>query len=52
MADPQKYRDEAARLRREAEDVKEDDVKLQMLDLAAQYEKMAEGVAQKRIGDL
>jgi hypothetical protein len=50
MADPQKYRDEAARLRRRAEYVLDHDAKRQMLEVAAQYERLADSVALKRKG--
>jgi hypothetical protein len=51
MADPQKYRDEATRLRRRAEYVLDHDVKRQMLEVAAQYERLADNVvALKRKG--
>jgi hypothetical protein len=41
MPDPQKYRDQANRLRREARAVNDADLKMQMLDIAAQYERLA-----------
>jgi hypothetical protein len=47
MADPQKYRDEATRLRRRAEYVLDHDAKRQMLEVAAQYERLADSVTAK-----
>jgi hypothetical protein len=41
MADPQKYREHAAHLRIEASLVKDEEVRLQMLDIAGQYERLA-----------
>jgi hypothetical protein len=41
MADPQKYRDRAKRLRLEAESASSDEIRLQMFDIAAQYERLA-----------
>jgi hypothetical protein len=40
MANPQKYRREAKRLRLEAEMASSPDIRLQMLDIAAQYERL------------
>ena len=36
-----KYREEAARLRREAEDMKHSENRQQLLDIAAQYDRLA-----------
>jgi hypothetical protein len=41
MADPQKYRDEAKRIRADAEAVHDPDVKKQLLTIAGQYERVA-----------
>jgi hypothetical protein len=41
MADPQKYRSEAKRRRLEAETASSPEISLQMLDVAAQYERLA-----------
>jgi hypothetical protein len=41
MADPQKYRLEARRLRLDAEVVNDAEVKNQMLTIAGQYERLA-----------
>jgi hypothetical protein len=41
MADSQKYRDQAKRLRLEARAVNDANLKNQMLDIAAQYERLA-----------
>jgi hypothetical protein len=41
MADPQKYRLEAKRLRLAAETASSFEIKRQMLDIAAQYERLA-----------
>ncbi|MDB5405828.1 MAG: hypothetical protein JWL84_740 [Rhodospirillales bacterium] len=41
MADPQKCRDEARRLRLDAETVPDVEVRHQMHDLAAQYDELA-----------
>jgi hypothetical protein len=46
MADPQKYRDEAVRLRREAETIHDH------VDLATQYEKLAERLAEMHKGSV
>jgi hypothetical protein len=45
MDDPKKYRDEAERLRREADET--NDLKMQrtMLDIAGLYERMADALA-------
>jgi hypothetical protein len=40
-ATPQKYREQATRLRREARAVNDADLKRQMLDIAAQYVRLA-----------
>jgi hypothetical protein len=37
-----KYREEAARLRREAEDMKHSENRQQLLDIAAQYDRLAD----------
>ena len=37
-----KYREEAARLRREAEDTKHPENRQQLLDIAAQYDRLAD----------
>ena len=42
MADPQKYRSEAKRLRLEAETTSSDEIRVQMLDIAAQYERQSD----------
>jgi hypothetical protein len=44
MATPQKYRDDAARLRLEAAVVKAPEIRRQMLDIAAQYERLAAAI--------
>jgi hypothetical protein len=44
MANPQKYRDDAARLRRVAEKTESPVIKRQMLEIAAQYERLAASV--------
>jgi hypothetical protein len=49
MANPNKYRDEAARLRRDAENVQSAVIKRQMLEIAAQYERLAESVESSRL---
>ena len=41
MADPQKYREHAVHLRIESSLVNDAEVRLQMLDIAAQYERLA-----------
>jgi hypothetical protein len=50
MADPQKYRDRAARLRAEAERATDPEVRAQLREIALQYEKLAEGLERRRIG--
>jgi hypothetical protein len=50
MADPQKYRDRAARLREEAERAIDPETRAQLLAIALQYEKLAEGLERRRIG--
>jgi hypothetical protein len=37
-----KYREEAARLRREAEDMKHSENRQQLLDIAGQYDRLAD----------
>jgi hypothetical protein len=41
MADPQKYRLEAKRIRLEAETTSSPEIRRQLLDIAAQYERLA-----------
>jgi hypothetical protein len=41
IADPQKYRDQAKRMRLEAETASPPEIELQMLDIAAQSERVA-----------
>jgi hypothetical protein len=41
MADPQKYRENATHLRFEAALIDDHDIRLQMLDIATQYERLA-----------
>jgi hypothetical protein len=48
MADPKKYRDEAERLRREAEDSHDPHLRRTMLDIAGLYDRMAETLAKRR----
>jgi hypothetical protein len=48
MADPQKYRDEAERLRREAADTADVDARRTMLDIAKLYDRLAETLARQR----
>jgi hypothetical protein len=48
MADPQKYRDEAKRLRREAALVTSPVVQRQMLDIPDQYDQLAKSVEAAR----
>ena len=40
MLDPQKYRDQAARVRREAVNIKDPHTKRQMLDVAVGYDEL------------
>jgi hypothetical protein len=49
MADPQKYRDEAERLRKEAATV-DADVRETMLDIAKLYERLADTIERQRRG--
>jgi hypothetical protein len=44
MADPQKYRDDAAALRRVAERTQSPDIKRQMLAIADQYDRLAKSL--------
>jgi hypothetical protein len=44
MADPQKYRDDAAGLRRVAEKTQSPVIKRQMLQIADQYDRLAESL--------
>jgi hypothetical protein len=44
MATPEKYRERAARLRMEARAVNDLDLRNQMLDIAAQYERLAASI--------
>ena len=48
MADPKKYRDEAERLRREADEAPDPDHQRTMLDIARLYERMAETLTRQR----
>jgi hypothetical protein len=48
MAEPQKYRDDAARLRRETGAVKDPEVRSQILDIAAQYERLAASIEARK----
>jgi hypothetical protein len=51
MADPQNYRLEAERIRREASVVNDPYLRRQLLDIAAQYDRLAvtmEGMARDR----
>jgi hypothetical protein len=48
MADPQKYRELAARVRRDAEKVESPVIKRQMLEIADQYDQLAKSVAASR----
>jgi hypothetical protein len=43
-----KYREEAARLRREAEDTKRPENRQQLLDIAAQYDRLADSAERTR----
>jgi hypothetical protein len=44
MGDSQKYHDEAARLRSKAEVVNDRDLRKQLLDIAAQYDRLAQSI--------
>jgi len=44
VADPKKYRDQAAKLRHDVEDVQSPVVKRQMLEIAPHYERLAKSV--------
>ncbi|MDB5406606.1 MAG: hypothetical protein JWL84_1518 [Rhodospirillales bacterium] len=47
MAEPQKYRDEAARIRVEAETMHEAEAKARLLEIARHYDALAENVAKR-----
>jgi hypothetical protein len=44
MVDAQKYRNEAAKLRRDAEKVLSPVIKRQLLEIAARYERLAKSI--------
>jgi len=48
MADPQKYRDDAARLRAEAPIIGEEDLKRQILEITRLYDRLAENIEKRR----
>ncbi|MDB5405414.1 MAG: hypothetical protein JWL84_326 [Rhodospirillales bacterium] len=48
MADPQKYRDEAKRLRLHAATVVDSEIQRQMISVATQYEQLARIEARKK----
>jgi hypothetical protein len=48
MADSKKYWDEAERLRREAEDSHDPDLRRTMLDIAGLHDRMAETLTKRR----
>ncbi len=48
MADPKKYRDEAERLRKEADETGDTETRQTMLDIAALYERVAETLSKQR----
>jgi hypothetical protein len=50
MADPQRYLDEAKRLRLEAEAASSFEMRRQLLDIADQYERLAKSVAAAKRG--
>jgi len=47
MAEPKKYRDEAARLRREAAETSHGETQATMLSIAKLYERLAEMLAKQ-----
>jgi hypothetical protein len=47
MADPQKYRDEASRIRAEAETMRDPEAKERLMEVVRQYERLAEIVAKR-----
>jgi hypothetical protein len=48
MADPQKYREQAVRLRLEARAVNDSDLRNHMLEIAAQYERLAASIEARK----
>jgi hypothetical protein len=52
MADPQKYRDQAMRLRLQALAVNDADLKKQMMEIAAQYERLAASIDARKTESL
>jgi len=48
MADPKKYRDQAERLRKEADETADPDHQRTMLDIARLYDRMADTLAKQR----
>lgn len=47
MADPQKYRDEAERIRAEAEAIHDPEAKDRLMKIVRQYQRLAEIVAKR-----
>jgi hypothetical protein len=52
MADPKKYRDEAERLRRKAEHIHDRDVRRQAIEIADQYDRLADSIEEWRQPEL
>jgi hypothetical protein len=50
VADPKKYRDEAAKLRQEAAEISDVETRRTMLDIAGLYDRMADTLAKQRHG--
>jgi hypothetical protein len=48
MADPRNYRDEAERLRKEADETSHPETRGMMLDIAKLYERLAAAIAKRR----
>ena len=48
MADPKKYRDEAERLRREAAETPDIDLRRQILRIARPYDRLAENIEKRK----
>jgi hypothetical protein len=48
----QHFRKEARRIRRDAKRIIDKENRRQLLDIAAQYDRLAEGLEQKKISDL
>ena len=48
MADPRKYREEAERLRKEADEASHPETRGMMLDIAELYERLARAIAKRR----